>query len=189
MKKRILSCFMALALCLTLLPATVLAEAGHNTHPICGETCSHTDPTHPDNAFANANWLASYTGRLSVKTPTSILYGDSLTEDPNDNNCVLLKTGCYNLSTTADGCDDSYVKSKKTIKIQGEVTICLNGKEIQKIVDNTVSVGPLFEVPAGSTLTLPDHTGNGKVIGNDKGSGVYVNGDNLKQYSSQINKN
>ena len=38
MKKRVLSCLMALALCLTLLPAAALA-AGH-THPICGASCA-----------------------------------------------------------------------------------------------------------------------------------------------------
>ena len=37
MKKRILSCFMALALCLTLLPATALAAEPH-THCLCGKT-------------------------------------------------------------------------------------------------------------------------------------------------------
>ena len=61
MKKRILSCFMALALCLTLLPATALAadaEHANPSHPICGLNCSHTGQDggleHPNDAFANA---------------------------------------------------------------------------------------------------------------------------------------
>ena len=48
MKKRILSCFMALALCLTLLPATALAadaEGTEHKHPICGKT-DCTDSSH-----------------------------------------------------------------------------------------------------------------------------------------------
>lgn len=41
MKKRILSCFMALALCLTLLPTAALAAEKHQ-HCICGKT-THVD--------------------------------------------------------------------------------------------------------------------------------------------------
>ena len=187
MKKRILSCLMALALCLTLLPATALAEDGHKDHPICGAECSHTGQgklLHTD-AFENAKWMASYTGKLSVGSPEGSIYGDGLTEKDN---YVILTTGYYYLSYTADGCDHSYVRSLKTIKIQGDVTICLNGKQIQNIGDTT---GPVFEVPTGSTLTLTDCTGNGQIIRDSSfsnGSGVYVNGGTLNLYSGQITK-
>ena len=188
MKKRIFSCFMALALCLTLLPATAQAEDGHSPHPICGKTCSHTGPgekQHQNDAFKNAKWMASYTGKLSVGSPEGSIYGDGLTEKDN---YVILTTGYYYLSYTADGCDHSYVRSLKTIKIQGDVTICLNGKQIQNIGDTT---GPVFEVPTGSTLTLTDCTGNGQIIRDSSfsnGSGVYVNGGTLNLYSGQITK-
>ena len=188
MKKRILSCLMALALCLTLLPATAQAEDGHSPHPICGKTCSHTGPgekQHQNDAFKNAKWMASYTGKLSVGSPEGSIYGDGLTEKDN---YVILTTGYYYLSYTADGCDHSYVRSLKTIKIQGDVTICLNGKQIQNIGDTT---GPVFEVPTGSTLTLTDCTGNGQIIRDSSfsnGSGVYVNGGTLNLYSGQITK-
>ena len=187
MKKRILSCLTALALSLTLLPATALAEDGHQTHPICGKTCSHTGETeHPNDAFANANWLTSSYGELSVQKSPTLSTGDRLTGDPNDANCVLLKTGYYYLSTTVENYNDSgYVRSLKTIKIDGNVTICLNGKQIQKVGNTT---GSVFEVPAGNTLTLTDCTGKGQVTTNrnDNGSGVYVNGGILNLYSGQI---
>ena len=184
MKKRILSCFMALALCLTLLPAAALAEDGHLTHPICGKTCSHTgrgETPHPV-AFENANWLASSYGELRVGSPGGSIYGAPLTEKDN---YVILNEGYYYLSYTADGCDDSYVRSLKTIKIDGNVTICLNGKQIEKVGSTT---GPVFEVPDRSTLTLTDCTGNGQIIGGSNGSGVYVNGGILNLYSGQITK-
>ena len=175
---------MALALCLTLLPATALAEDGHATHPICGKTCSHTgagETEHPD-AFENANWLASSDGKLRVGSPGGSIYGAPLTEKDN---YVILNDGYYYLSYTADGCDRSYVRSLKTIKIQGNVTICLNGKQIEKVGSTT---GPVFEVPDRSTLTLTDCTGNGQIIGGSNGSGVYVNGGILNLYSGQITK-
>ena len=175
---------MALALCLTLLPATAQAEDGHQTHPICGKTCSHTgagETEHPD-AFENANWLASSDGKLRVGSPGGSIYGAPLTEKDN---YVILNDGYYYLSYTADGCDRSYVRSLKTIKIDGNVTICLNGKQIQKVGNTT---GPVFEVPDRSTLTLTDCTGNGQIIGGSNGSGVYVNGGILNLYSGQITK-
>ena len=186
MKKRILSCFMALALCLTLLPATAQAEDGHATHPICsGQTCSHTgqgETEHPKDAFATAKWLASSNGDLRVGKPGGSIYGEGLTAKDN---YVILNEGYYYLSTTADGCNKDYVASLQTIKIQGDVTICLNGKEIKK-VGNTA--GSVFEVPAGSKLTLTDCTGGGQVTANrnDNGSGVYVTGGILNLYSGQI---
>ena len=175
---------MALALCLTLLPATAQAEDGHQTHPICGKTCSHTGETpHPD-AFENANWLASSDGKLRVGSPGGSIYGASLTEKDN---YVILNEGYYYLSYTADGCDHSYVRSLKTIKIEGDVTICLNGKQIEKVGSTT---GPVFEVPDRSTLTLTDCTGNGQIMcdSSSNGSGVYVNGGILNLYSGQITK-
>ena len=177
---------MALALCLTLLPATAQAEDGHATHPICsGQTCSHTgqgETEHPKDAFATAKWLASSNGDLRVGKPGGSIYGEGLTAKDN---YVILNEGYYYLSTTADGCNKDYVASLQTIKIQGDVTICLNGKEIKK-VGNTA--GSVFEVPAGSKLTLTDCTGGGQVTANrnDNGSGVYVTGGILNLYSGQI---
>ena len=193
MKKRILSCLMALALCLTLLPATALAEDGHAPHCLCSAEHDNNIKTHEADdktAFENAKWMASYNGKLGVEASPGSSSDEPLPDDKTDNNCVILKEGCYYLSTTADGCDSSYVQSYKTIKIQGNVTICLNGKQIQNIGNDN---GPVFEVPDRSTLTLTNCTGNGQItrnsnISNGTGSGVYVNGGILNLYSGQITK-
>ena len=168
MKKRILSCLMALALCLTLLPTAALAEDGHAPHP--------------NEAFQDAKWLASQNGELVVRTSPTSSSSTLLTEKDN---YVILEPGYYYLSTTADSCDHSYVKSYKPIKIQGDVTICLNGNQIQKAGSTT---GPVFEVPSDCTLTLTDCKVTGQIVCNDSsnGSGVYVNGGTLNLYSGQI---
>ena len=176
---------MALALCLTLLPATAQAEDGHASHPICGKTCSHTgqgETPHPNEAFQDAKWLTSNNGMLGVRTSPTSSSSTLLTEKDN---YVILEPGYYYLSTTADGCDHSYVKSYKPIKIQGDVTICLNGNQIQKAGSTT---GPVFEVPSDCTLTLTDCKVTGQIVCNDSsnGSGVYVNGGTLNLYSGQI---
>ena len=185
MKKRILSCLMALALCLTLLPATALAEDGHAQHCLCGAEHDNNIKTHgadDKTAFENAKWLASYTGKLGVEKSPGSSSNKSL---PEEGNYVILEAGYYYLSTTADNCDTSYVKSYKTIKIRDNVTICLNGNQIQKAGNTT---GPVFEVPSGCTLTLTDCKSTGQIVCNDdsKGSGVYVNGGILNLYSGQI---
>ena len=182
MKKRILSCLMALALCLTLLPATAQAEDGHASHPICGKTCSHTgqgETPHPNEAFQDAKWLTSNNGMLGVRTSPTSSSSTLLTEKDN---YVILEPGYYYLSTTADGCDHSYVKSYKPIKIQGDVTICLNGNQIQKAGSTT---GPVFEVPSDCTLTLTDCKVTGQIVCNDSsnGSGVYVNGGTFEMHN------
>ena len=185
MKKRILSCLMALALCLTLLPTAALAEGGHQDHCLCCKTHNSNITTHKADdltAFANAKWMASYTGQLGVEKSSTSSSGKLLDEDGD---YVILTTGYYYLSTTADNCDHSYVKSYKPIKIQGDVTICLNGNQIQKAGSTT---GPVFEVPSDCTLTLTDCKVTGQIVCNDSsnGSGVYVNGGTLNLYSGQI---
>ena len=121
-------------------------------------------------------------GQLGVEKSSTSSSGKLLDEDGD---YVILTTGYYYLSTTADNCDHSYVKSFKTIKIEGNVTICLNGKQIQKVGNTT---GPVFEVPSDCTLTLTDCKVTGQIVCNDSsnGSGVYVNGGTLNLYSGQI---
>ena len=103
MKKRILSCFMALALCLTLLPTAALAAGGH-THCICGKT-EHVDiGDHTgEHQITCDKWLASFNGNLAVQKSSSSSSDPSLSEDDN---YVTLTTGCYYLSTTVANCDD-----------------------------------------------------------------------------------
>ena len=174
---------MALALCLTLLPTAALAAEGH-THCICGKTTHVNIGDHTEEHQITCDkWLASFYGELAVQKSSSNSSREMLT---GDDNYVTLTAGYYYLSNTVSGCDDvGYVRSLKTIKIDGDVTICLNGTQIQKVGNTT---GSVFEVPSGSTLTLTDCKGNGQVMcdGNSHGSGVYVNGGILNLYSGQI---
>ena len=154
MKKRILSCFTALALCLTLLPATALAADGE----------SSTEPhTHSD-------WLASSYG-TDAKTLVLCAGGDNNTGgDP------LEKQGDGDWNLPAG---NYYLKGNITVEyaiaISGVVTICLNGKTIE----SSAKGQPVFRVEDGSTLTLTDCQNNkGKVkhTGDGSGSGVRVEG-------------
>ena len=183
MKKRILSCFMALALCLTLLPATALAADAH-THPICGKTCSHTTTQHPDNTFETK--LYSESGDYSWHTKKGMGSAEKLELDTT-NNQWKLPAGNYYL----DGDTNDIYKTERTIKITGNVTICLNGKEIQKTKGDAT---PVFEVPSGLTLTLTDCKPGGKVTCGttsiDSGSGVYVGSSGtFNLYEGQITGN
>ena len=174
MKKRILSCLMALALCLTLLPATAQAEDGH-AHCLCGKT------SHVNIGDHKADKETTFATRLSYGSGKSTWFSDG---EPLkvENNQWLLPEGCYYLD---DHTSDTYV-TKYTIKITGNVTICLNGQEIEKIGDDKA---PVFEVTNGYVLTLTDCKGSGKVTHSSmekEGSGVYVNGSTLNLYEGQI---
>lgn len=174
MKKRILSCLMALALCLTLLPATALAEDGH-THCLCGAAHNSDIKTHQEGQ------KTTFATRLSYGSGKSIWFSDG---EPLkvENNQWLLPEGCYYLD---DHTSDTYV-TKYTIKITGNVTICLNGQKIEKIGGDKA---PVFEVTNGYVLTLTDCKGSGKVTHSSmekEGSGVYVNGSTLNLYEGQI---
>ena len=167
MKKRILSCLMALALSLTLLPATAQAAEGESV----------TEPhTHSD-------WLASGYG-TDGKTLVlraggdDNIYGDTL-EKPNDGDWIL-PAGNYYLQ------DDITVEY--AIAISGDVTICLNSKTIQSTGGDAV-----FRVTGSGKLTLTDCNGNaGKVKSTREGSGSGVkveNGGTFNMYGGAITKN
>ena len=168
MKKRILSCFMALALCLTLLPATAQAAEGE----------SSTEP------HTHSNWLASDYGTdaktlvLRAGGPTNT-YGAPL--EKQDDGDWNLTDGNYYLK------DDITVEY--AIAISGDVTICLNGRTLESKGKNM----PVFRVEGGSTLTLTDCSGNaGKVkhTSDGSGSGVKVeNGGTFNMYGGTITGN
>ena len=188
MKKRILSCLMALALSLTLLPATALAAGGH-THRICGKS-DCTEAGHEEIAFSK--WLTSGYG---IGNALTLYYneadktsGDSVDQDDDGN--WLLNGGNYYLRTDVENYREfSEVKIDHTIVIKGNVTICLNGQTLESIGENM----PVFRVKAGGTLTLTDCTNNnkGKVthFSDGTGSGVEVNGGTFNLYGGTITKN
>lgn len=90
-------------------------------HPICGASCTH-DTKHYNDYYNN--WLASDYGTdstslvLRVGGPNST-YGDTLETSGNE---WVLPAGYYYLT------DDIHID--KTIRIDGSVTICLNGHDI-----------------------------------------------------------
>ena len=90
-------------------------------HPICGASCTH-DTKHYNDYYNN--WLASDYGTdakslvLRVGGPNST-YGDPL---KTSGNAWVLPAGTYYLK------DD--IQIDKSILIEGEVTICLNGHDI-----------------------------------------------------------
>lgn len=110
------------------------------SHPPCGASCTHGN-SHPNDYYDN--WLASDLGTdakslvLRVGGPTST-YGDPLETNGSD---WVLPAGTYYLK------DD--IQIDKTIRIEGEVTICLNGHDIYykedvaafRIAQNTGSKG------------------------------------------------
>ena len=90
-------------------------------HPICGASCTH-DTKHYNDYYNN--WLASDYGTdakslvLRVGGPNSI-YGETL---KTSGNAWVLPAGTYYLKDN--------IQIDKSILIEGEVTICLNGHDI-----------------------------------------------------------
>lgn len=183
MKKRILSCFMALALCLTLLPATALAAEPH-THCLCGAKHNSEIKTHAeDTKISFETKLYSESGTYDWRIQKQQNSSTKLTLTDKQ---WVLPAGNYYLY---DGSEASVFFTEHTIKIQGDVTICLNGKQIKKTKGDAT---PVFEVPSGFTLTLTDCKTDGKVTcvpSSDSGSGVYVNGGTFDLYEGQITGN
>ena len=192
MKKRILSCFMALALCLTLLPTAVLAVDTHaEQHCLCGTSgCNGTVHGTASTMTIFNQWLGSSqtSGKLQllVGGPNDT-YGTS--QDTQSNKFVLTEGNYYLKTSTEESSLDGDVKIKYPIQINGNVTICLNGKTIESSAKDQ----PVFEVTSGSTLTLTDCKGNaGKVkhTSDGSGSGVKVeNGGTFNLYGGTITKN
>ena len=179
MKKRILSCFMALALCLTLLPTAALAADEHQ-HCVCGKT-EHVDISgHTgESQITFDKWLTS-TGynTLDVGEGTDL---DGTGQKPVD--------GKYVLPAGDSTADNYYLKKDVTIdlpiQITGNVTICLNGHTIK----STAEGKPVFEIVSGGTLTLTNCGSRGEVTSAYNGGGVEVNGGTFNLYGGSITKN
>ena len=132
----------ALTVTVELEDEVMLMAAGttHANHPICGASCKHDTKHYNDNYN---NWLASDYGTdakslvLLVGGPNST-YGETLKTSGSE---WVLPAGTYYLK------DD--IQIDKTIRIEGEVTICLNGHDIYykedvaafRIAQNTGSKG------------------------------------------------
>ena len=197
MKKRVLSMFMALALCLTLLPVSP-AWAKEADAPEGGIT------TVSEQGGTNEEENGAEGGQQNTGTPDAGGAEDSKAdapesgEDENAGNnadaqsgvhthCVCGGNGDVNGHkhdtagtewTTTDSLPNSAGSYYLTQSVsggwtvpEGEVNLCLNGQTI----DGSIKVG------SGATLTLTDCSGNGKVQGE-----VTVNGGEFELYGGTI---
>ena len=193
MKKRILSCLMALALCLTLLPTAVLAVDTHaeQQHCLCGTSgCNGTVHGTASTMTIFNQWLGSSqtSGKLQLLVGGPDNTGGN-SQNTQGNKFVLTGGNYYLKTSTEESFLDGDVKIKYPIQINGNVTICLNGKTIESSAKDQ----PVFEVTSGSTLTLTDCKGNaGKVkhTSDGSGSGVKVeSGGTFNMYGGTITGN
>ena len=169
MKKRVLSAFMALALCLTLLPTAALAEEAGAA---------------PDAANANSSGEAQ-----DGEADTAV---SAVQEAHHANHCVCGGNGDVNGHkhdtagtewTTTDSLPGSAGNYYLTQSVSenwtvpaGEVNLCLNGQTI----NGKITIG------SGATLTLTDCANSGRVQGSGNGSGVSINGGTFNLYGGMI---
>ena len=138
--------------------------ANEHSHPVCGSSCTD-DSSHTNLEFAK---LTGSEDTLKIGETTI---------QSTDNN-LELPAGCYYLS---DSFEPSY-----SIIVKGDVTICLNGHNI-----NMKSAGNVFEVDKGGTLTLTDCKGSSSISHSDVewGRGVLVSNGTFNMYGSKICNN
>ena len=164
MKKRVLSLLMALALCLTLLPAPALAEETENNVAVQENTANvaevtidgtTTQYTNIVNAFADAQEAES----ASVKLLTNV----TIPKDDHDYSYGIQLTG-------------------------GNITLDLNGCTIQT-TGGASSFAPLnavFYINDGSSLTVQDSGTVGKIVQPNGGQAIGVSNGNLTVKSGII---
>ena len=157
MKKRLLSVFLCLCMVFGLVPATVCAETtnGH-THYLCGgSTC---------NGSGHENETYKTTFEKEIKQEGNTLkIGDKSwapTKGSNDT-FYILPTGTYYLG--------SDISPEYTIKIENNVTLCLNGHKI------TAADGMDAIYMTGGSFTLTDCKGVGTIThaSSKTGSGTF----------------
>ena len=138
--------------------------ANEHSHPVCGSSCTD-DSSHTNLEFAK---LTGSEDTLKIGETTI---------QSTDNN-LELPAGCYYLS---DSFEPSY-----SIIVKGDVTICLNGHNI-----NMKSAGNVFKVDEGGTLTLTDCKGNSSIshLDVDWGTGVLVSNGTFNMYGGKICNN
>ncbi len=138
--------------------------ANEHSHPVCGSSC--TD----GNSHDNLEFTELTGSENDLKIGERIIKG-------TDNN-LELPAGCYYLS---DSFEPSY-----SIIVKGDVTICLNGHNI-----NMKSAGNVFKVDEGGTLTLTDCKGSSSISHSDVewGRGVLVSNGTFNMHGGEISGN
>ena len=180
MKKRGLSLFLALALCLTLLPAAAFANGESetstlHTHYLCGngEACSHVGDHNEDSTTIFATAIK--------QTESGYVYvGDGTQAQPNQ--CALSKSAYY-LDSDLILKGPPNLKKFGCICIDSDVTLCLNGHTIT-IIDDRDAFDIRKSVEGNPpTLTLTDCKNSGQIThGTTTGGTKYLgNGVSLHQ--------
>ena len=152
-------------------------------HPLCGASCTDGN-SHPNDYYNN--WLASDFGTdakslvLLVGGSGYSVYGETL---KTSGNAWVLPGGIYYLT------DDIHID--KTIRIEEEVTICLNGHDIY--IDKDVAAFRITQNTPGSqggNLKLTDcreRCGEIKSWNTDKrGNGVSITNGTFHMYGGKI---
>ena len=201
MKKRVLSLFMALALCLTLLPTAALAEEAGAAPDAANADSTYTTGENAGLAGGEDDSAPDDTDGGDTDSSGKMQDGEADTavsavqETPHANHCVCGGNGDVNGHnhdtagkewtewTTTDSLPNSAGSYYLTKSVSGdwtvptgEVNLCLNGQTI----NGKITVG------SGATLTLTDCTGTGKLQGNGNGSGVSINGGTFNLYGGTI---
>ena len=158
MKKRLLSVFLCLCMVFGLVPATVWAETtnGH-THYLCGgSTCNGS-------GHKNETYKTTFEKEIKQEGNTLKIGGEPWAPTKGSNDTFyILPAGTYYLG--------SDISSEYTIKIENNVTLCLNGHKITAANEKDA-----IKLTGGSfTLTDCQKTGNITHARNTNGRGVYV---------------
>ena len=138
--------------------------ANEHSHPVCGSSC--TDGNSHDNL--------EFTELTGSENDLKI---GGKTIQKTDNNFEL-PAGNYYLSNSFE--------PNYSILVKGNVTICLNGSNI-----NMKSAGNVFKVDEGGTLTLTDCKGSSSISHSDVewGRGVLVSKGTFNMYGGKICNN
>ena len=173
MKKRLLSVFLCLCMVFGLVPATVWAETtnGH-THYLCGgSTCNGS-------GHKNETYKTTFEKEIKQEGNTLKIGGEPWVPTKGSNDTFyILPAGTYYLG--------SDISSGYTIKIENNVTLCLNGHKI------TAANGMDAIKLTGGSFTLTDcqKTGNITHASNTNGRGVYVSSGTFNMYGGSITGN
>ena len=175
MKKRILSCLMALALCLTLLPTAALAADGAQAADGTG---------HPSHTDATKLWMDGDTLKKGDNpwTAESIPFWGSSNDDMRT--VYVLKGGTYYLDSDLNFTGNTSIKGTEcAIAITGNVTLCLNSHSIT-CTDKWSAIS-VYAVDCGS-LTLTDCKTTGKITGGTTAAVDVRNGKTFNMYGGTL---
>ena len=173
MKKRLLSVFLCLCMVFGLVPATVWAETtnGH-THYLCGgSTCNGS-------GHENETYKTTFEKEIKQEGNKLKIGGEPWAPTKGSNDTFyILPAGTYYLG--------SDISPNYTIRIEENVTLCLNGHKI------TGANGMDAIKLTGGSFTLTDCQNSGKIThaSGNTGRGVYVDRGTFNMFGGSITGN